>query len=191
VLVVALLAGATTHARAATPKPSAAAQLNAYLKAMSKPATALAKADNFADTANYFYTQWSDNQFADEAGTDWSDFASEVQRAHDTAVPGAVLVGKVKPPAAMEGPHALLAAQSAAFVKNEQAVANKAGSLDASGWASDPSSEPVKLTVNLGYDALKAQKNLHQAAANWRQELIVQLRRAQITVPLWLKQVGA
>ena len=27
-------------------------------------------------------------------------------------------------------------------------------------------------------------------AKNWRQELIVQLRRAQITVPLWVKQVG-
>jgi hypothetical protein len=27
-------------------------------------------------------------------------------------------------------------------------------------------------------------------AENWRQELIVQLRRADITVPLWVKQVG-
>ena len=192
VLVIAVLVcGAAGRAYATTPKkPTVAQQLHAYLKAMSKPATALAKAVNFGDTASSFYNQWRDNQFADEAPSDWSDFASEAQKAHDTAVPGAALIGKVKPPAAMKGPHALFTSQALVFVKNEQAVATQAGNLDASAWVSDPRTEPVKLTVKLGVDALDAKNSLQRAEVNWRQELIVQLRRAQITVPFWVKQVG-
>jgi len=48
----------------------------------------------------------------------------------------------------------------------------------------------VGTVIDLWKDALEAQRNLQQAETNWRQELIVQLRHAQITVPLWVKQVG-
>ncbi len=172
------LVGVASQARAATPKPTVAAQLNAYLKAMQRPATAMESAYSKADNAVFYFNEYQ--KYGDVCSC-WPDMVEMLQKGRDIAVSTLPALAKVKAPATMKGPHALFVAATRTFIKNEQAAKNAA--------APGPPDDGIP-NEDIWIAAAKGQTFLQQAEANWRQELIVQLRRAKITVPLWVKQVG-
>ena len=181
-----------------------ATQLTTYLKAMHTAVTHLT-----ADDSNVAFaaSQWDTAQKAVDANeldatfyhlyapqlvSDKASYQKAVVAAYTDAQRQAPVLARVKAPAAMRGPHALLAAAAKAFVvrlgKAEKSI-EAAPAVDPS---YDNAGGPLTVTqVGIAViDGELAAAGYEGDAKNWRQEVIVQLRRANVTVPLWVKQVG-
>lgn len=169
--VVATAAFVASAATAATPKPSAATQLRTYLTKVQKPANQIASEDRRVDVAVYAYQQIG--------GPVW--LKAPLHQASAGATAAAAALSHVKAPTAMKGPQALLVAGTRTFAAAEGKAADQADAAD----TTDASALEF-----ISIDAGSAQGALQAVEQNWRDELVVQLRRAKITVPLWLKQVG-
>jgi hypothetical protein len=208
IFVIVVLLGAVTQARATAPKkPTVAQQLNAYLKAMH---TAASRLTNDADNITEAGSQWDgDEKIIDNAGTgfaaevtykltapalmrDEAAYEKAVQAAQTDAQHQAPVLAHVKAPTAMRGPHALLAAAAKKYIVQLGKAIGEIQSAPAIDPVYDNAAGPLSVTqVGIAMtDGELAAAAYQGIAKNWRQELIVQLRHAQITVPLWVKEVG-
>lgn len=193
---------ASAGSYAATPSP--AAQLTAYLKATH---TAVSRLSNDESNVAFAASQWNSDEKAIDANEldatfhhleapqligDKTFYKKAVMAAYADAQHQAPVLARVKAPQAMHGPQAHLAAAAKAFAvrlgKAEKSI-SAAPDVDPD---YDNAAGPLSVT-NVGIavtDGEIAAGTYQGDEKDWRQELIVQLRRAQVTVPPWVKQVG-
>jgi hypothetical protein len=110
-----------------------------------------------------------------------NDLSSLLKLVQKKAALAAATAARVKPVRSMRGPHATIVAAV-------RSLATEAGKAAAKVDAADTSTSLDIDLVRIDIDS--ARSSTAEREAYWRDELVVQLRRLRVTVPLWVKQAG-
>lgn len=175
-IVIVITATVATTETSAAAKPSPRAALRAYLARMRVTGAQASLGLNFTDTGLYFAKSATD--ITNGSRGDSRDAVQMLSKATQHLQLALTNLQDVKPPEGLSGPQSSLKSGLRLAMRSDD-------SLSTALEKGDPVNGGVAYATTAGKFA-----DAEDRVGEWRDELIVQLRRQAVTVPLWVKRLG-